>query len=163
MEDRKHLVNEKTRQVLRLIDCLKQYFPQLLRWFEDIDSPLVGALLERWSDLQHLQHAHPGTLRKFFHEHNCRKEELYSKRIDAIYAATPATDDAAVLEACTRKAHSLVKLLATLRDSIGEFDLRIQELTASHPDADPFASLPGAGPVTIPRADRCLWNAPRTL
>ena len=44
-----------------------------------------------------------------------------------------------------------MKLLATLRDNIGEFDLRIQELTASHPDADLFASLPGAGPVTIPR------------
>jgi len=151
VEDRKQLVNEKTRQVLRLIDCLKQYFPQLLHWFEDIDSPLVGALLERWPDLQHLQHAHPGTLRQFFHEHNCRKEELIQQRIDGIYAATQATNDAAVLEACTRKAHSLVKLLRTLRDSIGEFDLRIKELTASHPDADLFASLPGAGPVTVPR------------
>jgi hypothetical protein len=29
-------------------------------------------LLERWPTLQQLQHAHPGTLRKFFREHNCR-------------------------------------------------------------------------------------------
>ena len=38
-------------------------------------SPLVGDLLERWPTLEELQRVHPGTLRKFFHEHNCRSEE----------------------------------------------------------------------------------------
>jgi transposase len=151
VEDRRQMVNEKTRQVLRLTDCLKQYFPQLRGWFADLDSPLVGALLERWPDLQHLQRAHPGTLRRFFHEHNCRKEERIQERIDAIYVATPATTDPAVLEACSRKARNLVKLLRTLRDNIGELDQRIQELVACHPDGALFASLPGAGMATVPR------------
>jgi hypothetical protein len=73
VEERRQTVDEKTRANLRLTDCLKQlYFPQILRWFEDVASSLVGDLLERWPTLEQLQRAHPGTLRKFFHEHNCR-------------------------------------------------------------------------------------------
>jgi hypothetical protein len=52
---------------LRLTDCLKLYFPQVLRWFDDVTSPLVGDLMERWPTLEQLQRAHPGTLRRFFH------------------------------------------------------------------------------------------------
>ena len=78
-------------------------------------SPLVGELLERWPSLPQLQHAHPGTLRKFFHEHNCRGEERIRERIAAIYQATPATQDAAVLEAGVLVARGLAALLAALR------------------------------------------------
>lgn len=151
VQDRRHMVNEKTRHLLRLIDCVKQYFPQIRQWFEDLDTPLVQALLEQWPDLPRLQRAHPGTLRKFFHKHNCRKEELLQQRIDGIYAAIPATEDAAIVEACSLKARHLVRLLGTLRENIGELDRRIKELVAAHPDAPLFDSLPGAGPVTVPR------------
>ena len=48
-------------------------------------------------------------------------------------------------------ARGLVALLTTLRDNIAELERRIEELVASHPDAALFASLPGAGPVLIPR------------
>jgi hypothetical protein len=44
---RRQLVNEKARQVQRLTDKPKLYFPQALDWFEKVDSPLVGALLLR--------------------------------------------------------------------------------------------------------------------
>ena len=69
---------------LRLTDCLKLYFPQMLRWFDDVTSPLVGDLLERWPTLEQLQRVHPGTLRRFFHEHNCRSEEKNAERMAAI-------------------------------------------------------------------------------
>ena len=150
VEDRRRLVDEKTRQVLRLQDCLKQYFPQLPQWFE-VDSPLVAALLDRWGDLQQLKHAHPGTLRRFLQEHNCRGQERIQQRIDAIYAATVATTDAAVLEACTRKARDLCKLVGLLREQIQALEKRRDELVAAHPDGPLFASFPGAGPATVPR------------
>jgi len=98
VERRRQVVDEKTRQNNRLIDCLKLYFPQILHWFDDVTSSLVGALLQRWPSLQELQRSHPGTLRKFFHQHNCRAEKRIEERITAIYKAVPATDDAAVLE-----------------------------------------------------------------
>ena len=63
VEERRRAVNEKTRQSNRLTDCLKLYFPQILRWFDDVGTPLVGDLLERWPSLEELRRAHPGTLR----------------------------------------------------------------------------------------------------
>jgi hypothetical protein len=134
VEERRQTVDEKTRANLRLTDCLKLYFPQVLRWFDDVTSPLVGDLLERWPTLEQLQRVHPGTLRRFLHEHNCRSEEKNAERIAAIQQATSATQDQAVREACVLIAHSLVAMLATLRAQIGVFDQRIAELVADHPD-----------------------------
>lgn len=79
VEERRQTVDEKTRESNRLTACLKLYFPQILSWFDDVTSPLVGDLLERWPTLQQLQRTHPDTLRRFFHEHNCRSEELMQK------------------------------------------------------------------------------------
>ena len=151
VERRRQIVDQKTRQKNRLTDCLKLYFPQLLHWFDDVSSPLVGALLERWPGLEQLQRSHPGTLRKFFHQQNCRGEELIEERIRAIYQAIPATRDAAVLEAGAMTARGLVALLTTLRGNIAELDERIAQLVAAHPDAALFDSLPGAGPALVPR------------
>ena len=150
-QQRRELVDEKTRQKLRLIASLKQYFPQLLQWFDDVDSPLVGALLQRWPSLQQLHRTNPSQLRDFFHEHNCRGEERIQQRIQAIYAATPATEDAVVLEGEGSKACDWVAVVATLRERIAKLDQRIAELVATHPDSVLFASLPGAGPVLLPR------------
>lgn len=151
VEERRRTVEEKTRQSNRLTDCLKMYFPQILRWFDDVTTALVGDLLERWPSLEQLQRAHPGTLNRFFHEHNCRSQKLLEERMAAISQAIPATQDQAVLEAGMRMARGLVKLLATLRGNIASFDERIAELVRAHPDYALFASLPGAGPVLIPR------------
>jgi transposase len=151
VETRRRTVDEKTRQKNRLTACLKQYFPQVLQWFDEVDSPLVGALLKRWGNLTELQRAHPGTLKKFFHEHNCRAEERIRKRIACIQAATPATVDAAILEGEAFNARGLVAFIATLRSHINELDGRIAQLVAEHPEGSLFGSLPGAGAVLIPR------------
>jgi transposase len=151
VEERRRVVNEKTRQSNRLTDCLKLYFPQILRWFDDVGTPLVGDLLERWPSLEELRRAHPGTLRKFFNEHNCRSAERNQERIDAIYTAVSATNDAAVLEAGALTARGLVALIHTLRDTVARLDQRIEQLVATHPEGALFASLPGAGPVLMPR------------
>ena len=151
VERRRRMVDEKTRQNNRLIDCLKLYFPQLLHWFDDVSGPLVGALLERWPDLEQLQRSHPGTLRKFFHQQNCRGEERMAERLTAIYQAIPATRDAAVLEAGAITARGLVAVLTTLRSQIAELDRRLAQLVAAHPDAALFNSLPGAGAALVPR------------
>ncbi len=151
VEERRQTVDQKTRVVLRLTDCLKQYFPQVLRWFGTVDSPLVADLLEKWPGLENLQRANPAKLAKFFQQHHCRNAERIQERITQIYAAVAATSDAPVLEARSRRALALVKLLRTLWSTIAELDERIGELVADHPDASIFRSLPGAGAVTVPR------------
>ena len=88
VKERRQTVDDKTRQGHRLTDCLKLYFPQILSWFDDVTSPLVGDLLERWPNLEQLQRAHPGTLRKFFHQHNAVPQQLMEQRIQSIYQAS---------------------------------------------------------------------------
>ena len=151
VEERRQTVDERTRESLRLTDCLKLYFPQVLQWFDDVASPLVGDLLERWPTLEELQRAHPGTLRRFLQEHNCRSQEKNAERIAAMQQAVAATQDQAVREACLLITRSLVAMLATLRAQIAMFDRRIAELVADHPDGALFRSLPGAGTALVPR------------
>ncbi len=85
---------------------------------------------------------------RFFREHHGK---LIPARIEAVYAAVPATADPVILEACSRKTRSLVRQIRTLRDQIAEYDLRIRQLEAAHPDSALFHSLPGAGPQTVAR------------
>lgn len=151
VEDRRKAVDEKTRLANRLTDMLKRYFPQILRWFDDPASPLVGDLLERWPTLQQLQKARPETLRCFFDQHNCRSQERIEERLQSIRQAIAATQDPAQLEAGTLAVAGLVRFLAQLRQTIADYDKRIAQLAQAHPDFSIFDSFPGAGPVLAPR------------
>jgi len=99
VEERRKLGDEKTAQTNRLTNHLKIYFPQILNWFEHLDSELVCALLERWPTLEELQKVPPAKLRSFFRKYHCRDEALIERRILAIGQAIPAIRDRAVIEA----------------------------------------------------------------
>jgi transposase len=151
VEARRKLVNEKTRQVQRLTDKLKLYFPQILGWFEKVDSPLVGALLLRWPTLEELQKARPATLRSFLTQHNCRSQELIDERLKEIPQAIPAIRDPAVIQSGVGMTLILVELIATLRQGIDKLEKQIGQAARAHPDFPIFDSFPGAGPALAPR------------
>jgi transposase len=151
VEQRRKLVQQKVRFVQQLTDAVQQYFPQLRVWFGSLDSVLVDALLERWPTLPELQRSHPGTLNRFLLAHRCRNKDAIAERIQAIHAAVPATTDAVIVEACTRKVTALLATLRVLREHIAAHDKRIAAICADHPDAPIFASFPGAGAATVPR------------
>jgi transposase len=151
VEARRKLVNEKTRQVQRLTDKLKLYFPQMLSWFENVDSPLVGELLRRWPTLEALQKARPATLRCFLTRHNCRSQELIEERLKKIPQAVPAIRDAAVIQSAVAMTQILVELIATLRRGIDRLEEQIVQATRMHPDFPIFDSFPGAGQALAPR------------
>src|SRR6266480_7743746 len=117
----------------RLEAHLKIYFPQIPRWFGDLGSPLVCALLERWPTLEALQKARPDTLRSFFRKHHSRKEELIESRIKAIGEAMPALKDRAVVEAKV-VVKVLVQLIQVLHEGIEGLNRQIQEAAEAHPD-----------------------------
>src|SRR5262245_9257659 len=114
-------------------------------------QPPGGRFAGTLAHLEQLRRAHPGTLREFLQEHNCRSQEKNAERIAAIQEAVSATQDQAVREACVLITRSLVAILATLRAQIAMFDERIAELVATHPDGALFGSLPGAGAALVPR------------
>ena len=65
VEARRTFVNEKTRYSNRLTACLKMYFPQVLNWFSEVSSEIVGDFLQRWPTLEDLQKTRAERLRKF--------------------------------------------------------------------------------------------------
>jgi transposase len=151
VEERRNLVDEKTAQTNRLRSHLKIYFPQLLDWFEHLDSELVCALLERWPTLEELQKVPPPKLRTFFRKHHCRDEALIEGRILAIRQSIPAIRDRAVIEAKSTVVKVTVQLIRSLMEGIADLDEKIEEAAAAHPDFFIFESLPGAGAVMAPR------------
>lgn len=150
-EHRRGLVDEKTRQSNRLTAWLKSYFPQVLDWIDDIDSPLGCAFLQNWPSLESLQRTKPAVLRQFFHDHNCRSEKRIDERIEAIYQAVPAITDRALLEGGKTIVASLVAVIQTLSQRITEIDQQIEPLVNEHPDTYLFARVPGLGPALLPR------------
>ena len=151
VEERRQLVDEKAEQTNRLTSHLKIYFPQMLDWFERLDTELVCALLERWPTLEELQKVPPAKLRTFFRKHHCRDQEGVEGRIIAIRQAIPAIRDRAVVEAKSMVVKVIVQLVRSLIEGIADLDEKIEEAAAAHPDFFIFESLPGAGAVMAPR------------
>lgn len=150
-EDRRSFVDERTRLSNSLTATLKSYFPQVLAWIDNIDGPMGCALLARWPSLQQLQRTKPNTLHDFFVSHHSRSESRIEQRIAAIYDAVPATFDEAILRAGILKVLGLVALLEALNKLIAQYDEKIRQATALHPETHLFANLPGAGPALLPR------------
>ena len=151
VEQRRELVGRKTAASNRLTDLLKQYYPQILRWFDNPCLPLVQDFLERWPTLQMVQKVRRQTLIDFFHQHNCRHQARIDQRLQEIREAVPATYDEAVLDTSIVLAHWTLKEIALLRGAIADLDRRIQQVSQAHPDFAIFDSLPGAGAVLVPR------------
>ena len=150
-EERRKLVNLHTSESQRLINWLKQVFPQILRWFDDPATPLVGDLLLRWPTLQQLQKASQKTLLTFFHQHHCRSEQRIQQRLAEIHQAVPAITDPALLQTGALCIQNSVRALAQMRTAIAAFDRQIAETYRCHPDRAIVASFPGAGPALEPR------------
>jgi hypothetical protein len=150
VEDRQ-LVDQGTAYGNQLRAKLKLYFPQALRWLPDLHTVVAGEFLKRWPTLPLLQKARRETLEKFFHEHNCRSEERIRQRLEEIPQAVVATTDAAIVDSSVAMVRAMVDLLAVLCTHIAELDREIAATAAVHPELPILSSLPGAGPVMVPR------------
>src|SRR5260370_39843066 len=151
VEQRRKLVDERTRYSNQLTAWLKMYFPQALIWIDNIDSPLGCDLLQRWPSLEQLKRVNPAKLPVFFTTHNSRSEQRIQERINAIYQAVPAVSDPALLQAGPASVQALVQIIKALNSAIADFDQRIESAANNHPEAPLFVELPGAGPVLRPR------------
>jgi len=151
-EERRKLVDWRTKLILRLQAALKLYFPQALEWVgSSLGTPLACDWLLKWPTLEAIQKAKPQTLRAFYYAHNCRQTDQVEGHLKAIAIAKPLTQDAAVITAYRLTVQTLAKQLRTLQASIAEYDRQIAHLFRQHPDAFIFDSLPGAGPTLAPR------------
>jgi transposase len=164
VEARRRTVDDKTRLKNRLTSVLKQYFPQILTWFSDVDSAVVIDLLERWPTLQQLQEVRRSCLERFLTSHRGGGGQNIQERWRDIRCAVPATTDAAVVKCFSIDTTCLVRQLRELKNAVSMYEQTIQELVEKHPDFDLFQSFPGAGDALVPRliaafgSQRDRWN-----
>lgn len=151
VEQRRNLVGDKIRITNRLRAALKQYYPQILDWFDHIDTRLFCDFLTRWPTLMQARRARKNTLKTFFCQHNMRFEHVLEKRLVAIKSASPLTVDDAVIVPHRLQALMLVEQLRVILDAIQRFDQEIDRVATQHVDYAFFSSLPGAGPNLAPR------------
>ena len=151
VEQRRCLVSERIRITNRLRAALKQYYPQVLEWFEHIDTPLFCAFMKRWPTLTQAKRARANTLKRFFHEHHMYREGVFESRRQAINEASPLTLDEAVIVPYRMQVLVLVEQLELMFKAIDQFDEEIAKLASGHPDYALFQPLPGAGPSLTPR------------
>jgi len=150
-EERRGLVNRQTSETQRLLNWLKQIYPQILEWFPEPACAMVGEWLLRWPTLQAVQKVKAHVLRNFLRKHNCRSAERIEERIQQIGQAVPATNDAALLRVGVLCIQHSVRILQQFRQGIAEFDELIASTYRDHPDRPLMESFPGAGSALEPR------------
>src|SRR3984893_5555054 len=151
VEQRRRLVGDQPRISNRLTDALKQYCPDVLAWFPDKATLLFCDFLSRWPTLKQVKNARSATLLSFFHEHHVRSQSRIDERLRAIKAATPLTDDLAVISPNQLLVLALVEQLRVTLQAIERFDAEIATVSETLPDYALFRALPAAGPAFAPR------------
>src|SRR5262245_15788559 len=151
VEHRRRVVGDKVRITKRLTSTLKNYFPQVLHWLQDKDTPIFCDFLSHWPPLKAVQLARRATLATFVRDHHVRSPEVIAQRIQAIKAATPLTPDDGVIAPNALLVQALVAQLRVTLQAIAAFDTAIAQRAHSHPDFPLFQALPGAGPVFASR------------
>lgn len=151
VEDRRQLVDQRTRHSNALKSRLKQYFPLALEVLGELHTPLACQFLLRWSTFQQLTGEEPEVIADFYRAQHCYRSPLIAARLEKIALAQPLTTDKAIVEAGRLLVCSLAAQLLSLHESIQQYDLQLAQLMERHPDASIFDSFPGAGDALAPR------------
>src|SRR5256712_3310274 len=144
VEHRRRLVGDKVRCTNRLTSALKNYFPHVLQWFQEKDTPIFCDFLSRWPTLKAAQLARRATLESFFRTHHVRSADVIQTRIEAIKRAVALTTDAGVIIPNTLMVHALVAQLRVTLQASADFDNPIAPRAQNNPHCPLFAALPAA-------------------
>jgi transposase len=148
VRDRERFVVEHRRVQHQLRAILATYYPGLTHLFSSLDRAITLAFLRHYPSPEAAGRLTPPRLARFLHR------EGYSGRTDPAVLlgrlrAYPATPSAGTDRARMRTALALADLLEQLTAILEGYETAIADVVARHPDARIFASLPGAGPVTV--------------
>ena len=152
VEARRKLVDRRTLLTNQLQSLLKNYYPQALSMTGDLlHAPMALDFLERWPELVALQRARAQTLRSFYYGHRARKEELILARLALAQSARALSTDRALIEVSILQLQVLLAEVRVLNTHLAKMDEAIASAFATHPDANLFRELPGAGKAMAPR------------
>ncbi len=169
VEQRRSLVEDRRRNTNKLINALKQYYPQPLEWFCHRDTELFCDFLIKWPALHAVKRAKTTSIVKFFQARGGNAVSNTEKRVNAINKAIPLTQDNSVILPHKLLVVALCKQILTLIENIRIYDKQISQLFNSMPDAELFNSLPGTGLCLAPRLlaalgeDRSRFNSAQEI
>ena len=152
VESRRMLVGEKVRLTNRITAALKNYYPQVLDWFEDKDTRVFCNFVKQYPSLKAAQAASTEELTQFFRTHGVVRRSAITRRLKQIATSgIPLTEDIGIVEPMQWLVEALMGQLKLLLVKLLELEAKIEGLFSSLPDAALFAALPGAGPHLAPR------------
>ena len=149
-EDRRELVDQRTQHVQRVIDRLKAYYPQALRWAGALTTVQACDFLDRWPTLEAIHRARPSAIRAFYERHH-HSAAWIEQRLAEIRAEVAFHHDRVITDTAVLLIASEVAQIRALNVSIDTYDQKISSVFAVHEDAAVFASFPGAGEQLAPR------------
>jgi transposase len=148
VRDRERFVAEHRRLQHQLRAALETYYPAMTHLFSSIDRSITLAFLRRYPDP-----AAAGRLTEHRLGQFLRREGYTGRTKPAVLLQRirqhPATPSAGTDRARVRSALALADLLEHVTEILAGYDAAIASVAAEHPDARVFASLPGAGLVTV--------------
>ena len=156
-EQRRRWVEDRVGLGNELLQRLKEgYWLALQFQGAELYSEQFLAFLAQFPSQRELQRASPKQLARWLPKRrrvadDPPAEEILRTQIASVRAALPMTKDAAVLTANRLAVVHLVVVLRHLNQAIEDCEQKIAELLAQHPEAQLFASFPGAGPALVPR------------
>jgi transposase len=164
---RRKIVDQRTFVSNQLTAALKDSYPHALEWSgKELWSPMACDFLEKWPTFAALKAAKPAALKRFYHAHNVRSEQVIEERLKAVAAARPITRDEAIVASRQLAVAAFVAQLRALQSHLVEIEAEIQRRYLDHPEHGFFRNLPGAGPVMGPRlvaafgTDRSRFESP---
>lgn len=169
LEYRRSLVQNRVDLVNQITATLKNYYPQVLEWFDEKDTHIFCDFIIRWPSLAQVKSARRKTLIDFFTRHHARHPELNRTRVESIRSAVALTEDEAIIASNQILIEVLVPQLKLLIDGIKRLDAEISRLFNTMEDRVLFENLPGAGVQLAPRllvafgADRSRYRCAAEL
>jgi transposase len=151
VEDRRRLVEQRVRHTNRLTAALKEYFPQVLQWFDDKGTRVFCHFLQRWDTAEKARRARASTVEAFFKEHHVRYAERIAQRIAAMHECTPLTTDVGVVLPAQHVVQALLPQIEAVLDAIAVYDESILSVESKLTGHEVFRSFPAAADVFAPR------------
>jgi transposase len=151
VEHRFKVLCDQRRTVNRLSHALKAYYPQVIDWFRVKNSVLFCDFLTEWPTLQQLKRARASRIRRFFEDHNMRRQAVIERRLEAIKTSMPLTEDESVIEPYRLRVEVLIEQMRTTIKCLKRYDEEIAAVASQLPDYALFSPLPGAGHILAPR------------
>jgi transposase len=145
------LIEQRTAFINQLRHALAEYYPRALEALEAWGWVSSWMFVQRFPTPQALKQAGKRQWEKFLHSRHLWRTESGPRRLDLFAHGLDFCGSAPTLNAKSLLALSLVQMLLTIEQQLGQYRRRIEGLFGRHRDHDLFGSLPGAGSKLAPR------------